>query len=69
MTVLHSAVERALAGILSELGLGALPARLVPCPRPELGDGYQRIPPVAPQTPVVPADAPGALRLPIVGVS
>lgn len=38
MTVLHSAVEHVLAGILAELGLGALPARLVPCPRPELGD-------------------------------
>ncbi|TWG97100.1 cholesterol oxidase [Nocardioides sp. J9] len=38
-------------------------------PRPELGAAYQRIQPVAPKAPVVPADAPAALRLPIVGVS
>ncbi|WP_182377503.1 GMC family oxidoreductase [Nocardioides sp. WS12] len=37
--------------------------------RPMLGDIYQRVDPVAPRSPVVPADAPGALRLPIVGVS
>ncbi len=37
--------------------------------RPALGDAYERIQPVAPRSPVVPADAPGALRLPIVGVS
>jgi cholesterol oxidase len=38
-------------------------------PRPALGSAYQRLEPVAPQAPVVPADAPAALRLPIVGVS
>lgn len=38
-------------------------------PRPSLGTPYQRIEPVAPQHPAVPADAPAALRLPIVGVS
>jgi cholesterol oxidase len=38
-------------------------------PRPELGTGYERIQPIAPKAPVVPADAPAALRLPIVGVS
>ncbi|NYI43809.1 cholesterol oxidase [Nocardioides aromaticivorans] len=37
--------------------------------RPSLGEGYERIQPVAPKAPVVPADAPAALRLPIVGVS
>ena len=37
--------------------------------RPPLGAGYERIQPVAPKAPVVPADAPAALRLPIVGVS
>lgn len=37
--------------------------------RPPLGEGYERIQPVAPKAPVVPADAPAALRLPIVGVS
>ncbi|QIG41836.1 GMC family oxidoreductase [Nocardioides anomalus] len=38
-------------------------------PRPALGAAYERIAPVAPQAPVVPDSAPGALRLPIVGVS
>jgi cholesterol oxidase len=38
-------------------------------PRPALGDGYVRVAPIAPVSPVVPVDAPGALRLPIVGVS
>ncbi len=37
--------------------------------RPELGEGYRQIEPVAPKAPVVPDDAPAALRLPIVGVS
>ncbi|KAB2809713.1 GMC family oxidoreductase [Pimelobacter simplex] len=37
--------------------------------RPALGASYERIEPVAPRSPVVPADAPAALRLPIVGVS
>ncbi len=38
-------------------------------PRPDLGSAYRRIDAVAPQDPAVPADAPGALRLPIVAVS
>ncbi|WP_370247365.1 GMC oxidoreductase [Nocardioides sp.] len=38
-------------------------------PRPELGAAYERISPVAPAKPAVPGAAPGALRLPIVGVS
>jgi cholesterol oxidase len=37
--------------------------------RPALGSAYARIQPVAPKNPVVPEAAPGALRLPIVGVS
>ncbi|MCD2263072.1 GMC family oxidoreductase [Dietzia aurantiaca] len=37
--------------------------------RPVQGEAYQRIAPVAPRSPVVPEAAPGALRLPIVGVS
>jgi cholesterol oxidase len=37
--------------------------------RPALGTSYTRIEPVVPKQPVVPDDAPGALRLPIVGVS
>jgi cholesterol oxidase len=32
-------------------------------PRPPLGEPYVRLAPVAPKAPVVPADAPGALRL------
>jgi cholesterol oxidase len=37
-------------------------------PRPALGTAYQRISPVAPHKPVVPAEAPAALRLPIVEI-
>ncbi|MFN8193418.1 MAG: GMC family oxidoreductase [Nocardioidaceae bacterium] len=37
--------------------------------RPDLGTAYQRLTPVQPKNPVVPEDAPAALRLPIVGVS
>ncbi|MGZ4466714.1 MAG: cholesterol oxidase, partial [Nocardioides sp.] len=37
--------------------------------RPALGAAYERLEPVAPVSPAVPASAPGALRLPIVGVS
>jgi cholesterol oxidase len=36
--------------------------------RPALGSAYRTIPPVRPASPVVPDDAPGALRLPIVAV-
>ncbi len=38
-------------------------------PRPPIGAPYRRIAPVAPRHPVVPADAPAALRLPVVAVS
>jgi cholesterol oxidase len=34
--------------------------------RPPLGAAYQRLAPVPPRRPVVPASAPGALRLPVV---
>lgn len=37
--------------------------------RPVLGAPYERVDAVAPVAPVVPADAPGALRLPIVSVT
>jgi cholesterol oxidase len=37
-------------------------------PRPELGQPYQRIKPVAPKNPIVPGAAPGALRLPLIPV-
>src|SRR4051794_5482893 len=38
-------------------------------PRPDLGAAYQAIAPVEPQAPVVPPNAPGALRLPIVSIT
>ncbi len=38
-------------------------------PRPEQGHQYRRIAPTPPINPVVPQDAPGALRLPIVEIS
>ena len=38
-------------------------------PRPALGSAYRLLAPVEPKNPVVPAAAPGALRLPIVGFS
>ena len=38
-------------------------------PRPALGSAYRQVAPVEPKNPVVPDAAPGALRLPIVGVS
>ncbi|MBS9371207.1 GMC oxidoreductase [Rhodococcus sp. B50] len=37
--------------------------------RPEQGQPYRRIAPVEPKNPVVPVDAPGALRLPVVGIT
>ncbi len=37
-----------------------------PDPRPSLGAEYRRVAAVAPRKPVVPAEAPGALRLPLV---
>ena len=37
--------------------------------RPPIGAGYERMVPVAPENPVVPEAAPGALRLPIVGIT
>jgi cholesterol oxidase len=37
--------------------------------RPAQGEAYQRVSPVPPASPIVPEAAPGALRLPIVGVS
>jgi cholesterol oxidase len=53
----------------AERAMAFWPNRGEPDPRPALGAPYQRIAPVAPARPVVPHDAPGALRLPIVSVS
>ncbi|MBU6279802.1 MAG: GMC family oxidoreductase [Actinomycetales bacterium] len=38
-------------------------------PRPALGSAYQAVTPVAPRKPVVPVDAPAALRLPLIARS
>jgi cholesterol oxidase len=53
----------------AERAMAMWPNRGEPEPRPALGSGYQRLAPVPPGQPVVPDDAPAALRLPIVGVS
>ncbi|MCW2773838.1 MAG: glucose-methanol-choline oxidoreductase [Nocardioides sp.] len=53
----------------AERAMAFWPNKGEPDTRPALGADYQRIDPVRPSSPVVPDDAPGALRLPIVGVS
>ncbi len=53
----------------SERAMALWPNKGEPDPRPALGEAYQRVAPVAPSRPAVPEAAPGALRLPIVGVS
>jgi cholesterol oxidase len=53
----------------AERAMAFWPNRGEPDPRPELGAAYQRLAPVAPTSPAVPESAPGALRLPVVGVS
>ncbi|TIC83302.1 GMC family oxidoreductase [Nocardioides sp. GY 10113] len=52
----------------AERAMALWPNKGEPDPRPWLGAGYERVEPVAPRAPVVPEDAPGALRLPIVEV-
>ncbi len=37
--------------------------------RPAQGEAYRRLQPIAPKNPVVPEGAPGALHLPIVGIT
>jgi cholesterol oxidase len=53
----------------AERAMAFWPNKGEPDPRPEPGSAYRRIDPVRPVAPAVPDDAPGALRLPIVGVS
>jgi cholesterol oxidase len=53
----------------AERAMALWPNKGEPDPRPALGERYVRLQPVAPVAPVVPESAPGALRLPIVGVS
>ncbi|WP_350281020.1 GMC family oxidoreductase [Kribbella sp. HUAS MG21] len=50
----------------AERALAFWPNKGAADPRPAVGAGYERIQPVPPGHPVVPASAPGALRLPIV---
>ncbi|MDO3646324.1 GMC family oxidoreductase [Nocardia mangyaensis] len=49
----------------AERAMAYWPNKGEPDPRPELGNAYQRINPVVPARPAVPASAPGALRLPV----
>ncbi|MFC9964100.1 GMC oxidoreductase [Nocardia ignorata] len=49
----------------AERAMAFWPNKGEPDPRPELGAAYRRITPVTPRRPAVPADAPGALRLPV----
>ena len=53
----------------AERAMAFWPNKGEPDQRPALGSAYRRLEPVPPAAPVVPEDAPGALRLPIVGVS
>ncbi|MGH3482859.1 MAG: GMC oxidoreductase [Nocardioidaceae bacterium] len=53
----------------AERAIAMWPNRDEADPRPPLGTDSERLAPVPPKQPVVPADAPAALRLPIVGVS
>jgi cholesterol oxidase len=48
---------------LAERAMALWPNRGEPDQRAPLGEPYRRIDPIAPRNPVVPADAPGALRL------
>ncbi len=53
----------------AERAMAFWPNKGEPDPRPAIGGAYAPLDPVAPRSPVVPADAPGALRLPILEVS
>jgi cholesterol oxidase len=53
----------------AERAMAMWPNRGETDPRPPTGTPYRRLAPVAPRHPVVPADAPAALRLPVVAVS
>ena len=52
----------------AERAMSLWPNKGEPDRRPPLGSAYVEVPAVAPSSPVVPATAPGALRLPIVAV-
>jgi cholesterol oxidase len=48
---------------LAELAMSLWPNRGEPDRRPSLGSGYERVRPILPHRPAVPAGAPGELRL------
>jgi cholesterol oxidase len=52
----------------AERAMAYWPNKGEPDPRPSLGSAYVSVAPVQPRHPAVPADAPGALRLPVVEV-
>ena len=49
----------------AERAMALWPNKGEPDPRPALGEGYREVDPIAPRDPIVPEQAPGALRLPI----
>ncbi len=53
----------------AERALAFWPNRGEPDPRPDLGEPYRSVAPVAPASPVVPEQASGALRLPVVDIT
>lgn len=53
----------------AERAMSFWPNRSEKDPRPPLGEAYRRVAPVPPKNPVVPPDAPAALRLPIVEIT
>jgi cholesterol oxidase len=53
----------------AERAMAFWPNKGQPDPRPRLGLAYEQVAPVHPLHPSVPQAAPGALRLPIVGIS
>ena len=53
----------------AERAMSLWPNKAEADPRPDLGEPYRAVTPVAPHRPVVPPSAPAALRLPIVGVT
>src|SRR5690606_7414912 len=53
----------------AERAMSFWPNRSEKDPRPPLAEAYRRVAPVPPQNPLVPPDAPAALRLPIVEIT
>lgn len=53
----------------AERAMSMWPNKGEPDLRPPLGSAYQRIQPIAPRRPFVPAEAPAALRLPVVAIN